>query len=78
MCQRTKTRKRSDLTQINRQKLFVSWLLGKLSKDEIAQKYGINRKTLTRWFTPFWSLEPTPKQIDTADTILVIVQYPIY
>jgi len=39
-------------------------LLGKLSKEEIAENYQVNRKTLTRWFAPFWSKEPIPKQVN--------------
>ena len=35
----SKTRKRSDLSQKYQFELFQKWLLGKFSKDEIADKY---------------------------------------
>lgn len=71
-CSTSIVRKRLDLTQKYKQELFQKWLLGKLSKEEISEKYGVNRKTLTRWFAPFWNLEPIPKQINIASKILII------
>jgi len=71
-CRVSKTRKRSDLSQKYQLGLFQNWLLGKHSKDEIADRYNVDRKTLTRWFTPFWNLEPTPKQTKIASKILII------
>lgn len=71
-CSTSKTRKRDDLSEKYQFELFQKWLLGKLSKDEIAQKYSVNRKTLTRWFTPFWNKEPTPKQTNIANQVLII------
>jgi len=71
-CSKTKTRKRLDLSKKDQFELFQKWILGKLSKDEIAQKYSVNRKTLTRWFASFWNEEPVPKQINIANKILTI------
>lgn len=71
-CSKSKTRKRSDLSQKYQYQLFQKWLLGKFSKEEIAEKYGVNRKTLTCWFAPFWSKEPVPKQINIANKVLII------
>lgn len=71
-CRVSKTKKRSDLSEKYKLELFQKWLLGKLSKEEIAKKYCVNRKTLTRWFAPFWSKEPIPQQTNIANQILVI------
>lgn len=71
-CSVSKTRKRSDLTQKYKQKLFQKWLLGKQSLEEISQKYKVSRQSLHAWFSPFWNLEPTPKQTSIANKILII------
>ena len=71
-CNVSKTRKRSDLSKKYQFELFQKWLLGKLSLSEIAEKYNVTRQTLHSWFTPFWNLEPTPKQTNTANKILII------
>lgn len=71
-CRVSKTRKRSDLSEKYKQGLFQKWLLGKLSLSEIAEKYNVTRQTLHSWFASFWNLEPTPKQTNTANKILVI------
>ncbi len=71
-CNVSKTRKRSDLSQKYQFELFHKWLLGKQSLSEISQEYGVTIRTLNNWFAPFWNLEPTPKQTNIADKILII------
>jgi transposase-like protein len=71
-CQQTKTRKRPEISQINHEKVFRNWLLGKYSKEEIADKYGVSRRTLVNWFQPFWNNEPTPKKINISNKVVVI------
>lgn len=71
-CKQTKTRKRPDITNINHNKLFVEWLLGKLSLSETSLKYGVKRQTLHRWFQPFWEEEPSPKLVNISGKVIVI------
>ncbi len=71
-CSKSKTRKRSDLSKKYKKELFQKWLLGKLSLSEIAEKYHVTRQTLYAWFAPFWSKEPTPKQVKIANKVLII------
>ena len=71
-CSKSTVRKRIDLSQKYQFQLFQKWLLGKFSKDEIAEKYGVNRKTLTRWFAQFWDFEPTPTQLNITNKVLII------
>ena len=66
------TNKRIDLTQKYKQKLFQSWLLGKLSLGEISLKYSVSRQTLHSWFLPFWSNEPKPKKAQISGEVLII------
>ena len=47
-------------------------MLGKLSLSEIAVKYQVTIRTLHNWFSPFWSIEPTPKDINISDKVLII------
>lgn len=47
-------------------------MLGKLSKAEIAEKYGVSRRTLVSWFSPFWSEEPVLKQVNISNKTLII------
>ena len=71
-CNNSETRKRPEIVEINHEKIFVSWLLGKLSKSEIAEKYGVTRRTLVTWFAPFWSKEPLPKEVSIANKVLIV------
>jgi len=71
-CQQTKTRKRPEISQINHENLFKSWLLGKYSKEEIVSKYSVSRRTLTNWFKSFWKSEPEPKQLNISGKVIVI------
>jgi len=46
--------------------------LGKQNKNDLAEKYRINRTTLFRWFKIFWKEEIKPKNIDISNLILII------
>lgn len=71
-CKNSKVAKRQDLTKKFRLELFVSWLLGKQTVEEIAKEKGITARTLRNWFTPFWQYEPQPEFVDVRDLVLVI------
>lgn len=71
-CESSETRKRPEIAAINHGKLFVTWLLGKLSLAEIAAIYSVTTRTLHNWFAPFWSTEPTPKQSNIAGIVVTI------
>jgi len=71
-CSISGTRKRLDLSQKYKKKLFVKWLLGKESLSEIGVKYSVDRKTLTKWFAPLWNEEPLPQITNIANKVLVI------
>jgi len=71
-CGLTATRKRQDLTQKYKRELFACWLLGKLSLTEIASQYKVSRHTVNRWFTPFWSMESLPKEVNISGKVLII------
>lgn len=65
-------RTRIDLRQKHKQKLFIKWLLGKRSAEEIAKKYLVSRQTIHAWFAPFWQQEPEPKRVSIFDEVLLI------
>lgn len=71
-CNASRIRKRSDLSKKYRKELFVKWLLGKQSLEEIAHKYKVSTKTIYRWFKPFWHDEPLPEIANIANQVLVI------
>ncbi|NCQ65940.1 MAG: hypothetical protein GW754_03835, partial [Candidatus Pacebacteria bacterium] len=71
-CSTSIIRKRLDLTQKYKEILFVNWLLGKYSKDEIASEYGVSRRTLVNWFSSFWNDEPIPKQTNISSKVVII------
>ena len=71
-CNVSGTRKRLDLSQKYRKRLFVKWLLGKESLGEIATKYNTSIRTLNTWFKPFWGEEPLSKIENIANKVLVI------
>lgn len=71
-CEISTIRKRSDLSQKYKQSLFRKWLLSKSSLSEFAKEYRVTRQTLHTWFTPFWDQEPTPKEVDVSNQVLII------
>jgi hypothetical protein len=71
-CGTSETRKRLDLSQKHKQDLFKKWLLGKLSLEEVADEHDVSIKTLNRWFSPFWDQEPTPKEVNISNQVLII------
>jgi phage-related protein len=71
-CGSSSQRRRPDVTQKYRLKLFKQWLLGKLELSWYASKYGVTRQTLAQWFAPFWHDEPQPQAVDTREAVLVI------
>ncbi|MBU1885402.1 transposase [Patescibacteria group bacterium] len=70
-CKQTNTRKRPEISQINHNKIFINWLLGKDSKDEVASDYGVSRRTLVNWFSSFWDDEPVSKQTDISNKVVI-------
>ncbi len=41
-------------------RLFERWLTGKSTASEAASSVGVTRRTVIRWFEPFWSGPPRP------------------
>lgn len=71
-CTITVVRKRSDVTNISRYHLFVSWITGTTSMTELAQSHHLSRQTLTTWFAPFWQVCPTPHLPNEHVDVLII------
>jgi hypothetical protein len=59
-CNQSSVRNRPDTTKYYRQKLFVEWVTGTKTLTDFALRRGIERRTLERWFTPFWLDPPKP------------------
>ena len=52
-----------DATDTKRFRIFQTWLLSSLSLTAVAQQHQRPRRTLTRWFEPFWYIQ-VPSNID--------------
>ena len=59
-CSVSAVQTRPDITAQFRHTLFVKWLTGSRSLDEIAAEYGASRRTLIRWFKPLWAMPAPP------------------
>lgn len=59
-CELSAVRKRSDQRARMRWSLFVSWLIGKKSLEDISSEQRLSIRSLSRWFAPFWRTAPTP------------------
>ena len=46
--------------------------MGKQNKNDLAEKYRINRTILFRWFKPFWNEKIKPRDIDISNSNLII------
>ena len=55
--------------------LYLSWLTGKLSLEELARLYGVSRQTLENWFKPFCGQEIVPTHVDCRQQVIVIDGY---
>lgn len=66
-CGICKTRKREDLTLINRQEKYEEYLVGKWSQSELAAKQKVSRRTINRHFSPFRKLDIS---LPYADNVL--------
>jgi predicted RNA-binding Zn-ribbon protein involved in translation (DUF1610 family) len=53
-CGKTTTARREDTKERHIRDHFILWLTGKASKNELADKYGIVRRTLSREFQPLF------------------------
>jgi len=54
LCRSSAVKKRSDTQVRHHRMLFTRWLTGNRSLSEIADEYGVSRRTLIRWFKPLW------------------------
>jgi len=67
--------KRIDLTKKYRRKMYQKWLLSKFTLSDFGIKYGVDRRTLDRWFKPFRDEDVVPNPIDIDEGILIIDGY---
>ncbi|OGL74449.1 hypothetical protein A3C96_03305 [Candidatus Uhrbacteria bacterium RIFCSPHIGHO2_02_FULL_60_10] len=54
-CDTTAVRRRSDNSERRHFRMFLTWIAGKTTTDDIARRAGVSRQTVWRWFAPFWS-----------------------
>jgi Transposase, Mutator family len=60
-CASSTVRKRPDTKVRHHRTLFTRWLTGNRSLSEVADDYGVSRRTLIRWFAPLWEhTQPPP------------------
>ncbi len=74
-CGTSETRKREDISSLNHRKIYEEWLLSKETLSDFGKKYGVNRRTLDRWFGPFRTTEITGTTLDTTGAIFIIDGY---
>jgi hypothetical protein len=70
-CSGTGVRTRDDLVEAKRMRLFERWLTGKSTASEAASSAGVTRRTVIRWFEPFWSDTPRPAGRIRSRTLVV-------
>ena len=57
-CRKTDTWKRGDVRQGHHKERFITWLTGVENKKEIAKRYGITRRALSKEFRSFFQQNP--------------------
>jgi hypothetical protein len=77
-CGVSQTRKRLDITRQNHFAIYLEWLTGKLSLDELGRKYGVTRQTLDNWFAPFRKDEILPEYVNCRGKVLVSDGYAVH
>ena len=74
-CGKSDTRNRIDISLVNHRKLYEEWLFSKFTLTDFGQKYGVNRRTLDRWFKPFRDEEIVSHESKIDDNIFIIDGY---
>lgn len=69
-CNRSSIRKRKDNRVRARLFLFVDWLIGTVSISKIAERYKVSKRTMNRWFEPYWQ---SPPKIKICNHVRVLV-----
>ena len=72
-CASSTVRKRPDTKERHHRTLFTRWLTGNRSLSEIADDYGVSRRTLVRWFTPLWEQIHQPLALRSATYTIYIL-----
>lgn len=57
-CNATTTNTRRHTADIKHFQAFIEWILTGDPADRVAHRYGITRRTLTRWCETFWYIQP--------------------
>jgi len=57
-CRKTATWERTDVRKIHRNERLIAWLTGVQSKTDIARRYGVSRRALSKEFRPFFEKNP--------------------
>lgn len=68
-------RQRTDLKQKYRHELYEKWLLSKLTLSDYGKQYGVNRRTLERWFAPFRDEEIVPNNHLIQSDVFILDGY---
>lgn len=66
-CKASHVRKNNPARLQHREKLFVTWLCGTESLTAYAERQGVSRRTLQRWFESFWTKTPAPEAPSTLE-----------
>ena len=75
ICKTNTIRSRNDLVQKAHRNLYQKWLLSKFTLTDFGIKYGVDRRTLDRWFKPFRDEEIAPHGHHTSEEIYIIDGY---
>jgi len=59
-CRKSGVKRNPSQSERHKRALFLKWLCGTESLDACAQRHGVSRRTLQRWFEPFWTRCPAP------------------
>ena len=71
-CKKNSVRSRKDIARKSHQQVFEDWVLNVRCKSDIAKDIGVHRRTLTRFFAPFWNHIPLPLPSTTRPHVLII------
>ncbi|WP_439216152.1 IS1/IS1595 family N-terminal zinc-binding domain-containing protein [Corynebacterium glucuronolyticum] len=65
-CGASTTKSHTDAIHATRFRVFMDWIMGTRSLDQIAASHKQSLRTLTRWFKPFWAVQ-IPDNTDCGD-----------
>ncbi|PIU36363.1 hypothetical protein CO008_02270 [Candidatus Roizmanbacteria bacterium CG_4_8_14_3_um_filter_36_12] len=72
VCRNSRVKSRTDVTIKSTYELFLLWITGTRSLEDIAHQYHVSIQSVHSWFKPYWDSKPQPiVSMKTSDVLVI-------